>query len=92
MPSTHATSQRRTKPATPAAIYAAAELGNMAQERVDLYGQIVNTATAQVSISTLTTALLCPIAVIMWDKWQRKRGIDAKLEYPEKQDLAGDGI
>lgn len=32
-------------------------------------------ATAQFSLSVLVTAILCPIAFIMIDRWQRKRGI-----------------
>jgi len=37
-------------------------------------------ATAQISISTMTTAILCPVMVIMWDKFQRSRGIDGTQE------------
>ena len=48
----------------------------------EAYRSIVATAQAQISISTITTALLCPLAVILWDRWQRSRGIDGKLEHP----------
>ncbi len=37
-------------------------------------------ATAQISISTLTTAVLCPLAVIAWVRFQQKRGIDGRVE------------
>jgi len=72
--------------ATPLAIATAAAtaqhfgIGNMTPERVEKYISIVDTATAQVSISTITTAILCPVAVIIWDKWQRRRGIDGRIE------------
>ena len=46
------------------------------------YDNIYKLATAQVSISTITTALLCPLAVILYDRWQRSRGIDGRLEDP----------
>lgn len=69
---------------TPAAIAAAAAVaagsGMMSAAEAQAYKNLVEIATAQVSISTLTTAILCPIAVIMMDKWQRSRGIDAKEE------------
>ncbi|PMC37866.1 2-keto-3-deoxygluconate permease [Bacillus sp. UMB0899] len=69
---------------TPAAIAAAAAVaassGMMSEADAAAYAGIVNIATAQISISVLTTAILCPIAVILVDKWQRKRGIDGKNE------------
>ncbi|APH05796.1 2-keto-3-deoxygluconate permease [Bacillus weihaiensis] len=69
---------------TPAAIAAAAAVaanaGMMTEAEAAAYAGIVNIATAQISISTLTTAILCPIVVILVDKWQRKRGIDGKQE------------
>jgi len=71
--------------ATPAAI-AVAVTGVAAME----YQAIANTAAAQVSISTLTTALLCPLVVILYDRWQRARGIDATLEYPGRAAHAAD--
>lgn len=69
---------------TPAAIAAAAAVaagsGMMSPAEAQAYKNIVELATVQVSLSTLTTAILCPIAVILMDKWQRSRGIDGKLE------------
>ncbi|SDN04659.1 2-keto-3-deoxygluconate permease [Fictibacillus solisalsi] len=69
---------------TPAAIAAAASVaagsGMMSAAEAQSYQDIVNIATAQISIATLTTAILCPIAVILVDKWQKTRGIDGKLE------------
>ncbi len=69
---------------TPAAIAAAAAVaagsGMMSAAEAQAYKDLVEIATLQVSISTLTTAILCPIAVIMMDRWQRTRGIDAKEE------------
>ncbi|KSU80268.1 MULTISPECIES: 2-keto-3-deoxygluconate permease [Fictibacillus] len=69
---------------TPAAIAAAASVaagsGMMSAAEAQSYQDIVNVATAQISIATLTTAILCPIAVILVDKWQKARGIDGKLE------------
>ncbi|UFJ38878.1 2-keto-3-deoxygluconate permease [Brevibacillus humidisoli] len=69
---------------TPVAIAAAASVaagsGMMTAAEAQAYQDLVNIATAQISISTLTTAILCPVAVILMDKYQQKRGIDAKLE------------
>ncbi|MFJ7977213.1 2-keto-3-deoxygluconate permease [Peribacillus sp. JNUCC 23] len=70
--------------ATPAAIAAAsavaASSGMMSNAEAAGYASIVNVATAQISIATLTTAILCPIAVILVDKYQKKRGIDGTIE------------
>ncbi len=70
--------------ATPAAIAAAAGIaastGMMPAEEAAGYVEILNLATAQISISTLFTAILCPIAVIFWEKHQLARGIDGRLE------------
>ncbi|MFC5713133.1 2-keto-3-deoxygluconate permease [Thalassorhabdus alkalitolerans] len=64
---------------TPAAIAAAAATaaaaGGMSQSQAAAYQDIVPLATAQISISVLVTAILCPIAVIIVDRYQRKRGI-----------------
>ena len=69
---------------TPAAIAAAASVavgaGMMTDAEAQAYKSLVEIATLQVSISTLTTAILCPIAVIAVDKWQKGRGINAKEE------------
>lgn len=69
---------------TPAAIAAAASVaagaGMMSPAEALAYKNLVEIATLQVSLSTLTTAILCPFAVIMMDKWQKSRGIDAKAE------------
>ena len=69
---------------TPAAIAAAASVaagaGMMSPAEAQAYKDLVQIATLQVSLSTLTTAILCPLAVIMVDKWQKSRGIDAKAE------------
>lgn len=72
--------------ATPAAILAAAGVavssGAMTATEYALMESIVPIATAQISISTITTAILCPIGVILMDKYQRKRGIDGTLDIP----------
>ena len=69
---------------TPAAIAAAASVaagaGMMSPAEAQAYKNLVEIATLQVSLSTLTTAILCPFAVIMMDKWQKSKGIDAKAE------------
>lgn len=69
--------------ATPAAIGAAAAVaastGAMPQAEAQKFQDIVEIATAQVSLSTLTTAVLCPIAVILWDKFQKRRGVIGTL-------------
>lgn len=65
--------------ATPAAVLAAASVavssGAMTTAEFALMEGIVPMATAQISISTITTSLLCPLGVIIVDKYQRKRGI-----------------
>lgn len=61
---------------TPAAIAAAAATaGGISASQAAAYQNLVNIATAQISISVLVTALLCPVAVIMIDRYQRKKGI-----------------
>ena len=69
---------------TPAAIAAAASVaagaGMMSPAEAQAYKNLVEIATLQVSLSTLTTAILCPFAVILMDKWQKSRGIDAKAD------------
>ena len=69
---------------TPAAIASAAAIaassGMMSAEEAQAYKDLVEIATLQISISTMTTAILCPIAVILIDRWQKKRGINGKDE------------
>jgi len=50
------------------AALASAGLGRMDPERAALYESIVPAATAQISISTLVTAILCPLLVLWWVK------------------------
>ncbi len=70
--------------ATPAAVAAAASVavgaGAMTQAEFEAIQSIVPIATAQISISTITTSLLCPLGVIMMDKYQRRKGIDGTRE------------
>ncbi|UOE62694.1 2-keto-3-deoxygluconate permease [Priestia filamentosa] len=70
--------------ATPAAIAAAASVasstGLMTATEAQTYQSIASVATAQISIASISTAVLVPIAVILADKYQRKRGIDGKVE------------
>ena len=77
---------------TPAAIAAAAAVaagsGMMSPEEAQAYKNLVEIATAQVSLSTLSTAMMCPIAVILVDKWQQKRGINGKDESPESTSVS----
>jgi 2-keto-3-deoxygluconate permease len=74
---------------TPAAIAAAASVsagaGLMSPQEAQQFQEIANTATIQISIATLTTSILCPIAVILWDKYQRRKGIDGRLEDPDER-------
>jgi 2-keto-3-deoxygluconate permease len=64
--------------ATPAAIAAAAAAAG--SPNAAAYQNITGTATAQISIAVITTALLCPLAVLLVDRWQRTRGIDGTAE------------
>ncbi len=59
--------------ATPAAIAAAATAAG--SPHAAAYQGIVGIATAQISIAVILTALLCPVAVTLADRWQRARGI-----------------
>ena len=59
--------------ATPAAIAAAAAAAG--SPNAAAYRDIVGVATAQISIAVILTALLCPVAVTLADRWQRSRGI-----------------
>jgi 2-keto-3-deoxygluconate permease len=59
--------------ATPAAIAAAAAASG--SPNAAAYQSIVGIATAQISIAVILTALLCPVAVTLADRWQRSRGI-----------------
>lgn len=69
---------------TPVAIASAASVaaaaGHMSAEEAQSYQEIANLATIQISIATITTSILCPLAVILWDKYQRSKGIDGRLE------------
>ncbi|WP_299092034.1 2-keto-3-deoxygluconate permease [uncultured Metabacillus sp.] len=70
--------------ATPAAIAAAASVaagsGLMTAAEAQVYQDLVAVASAQISIATISTALLVPIAVILADKYQKNKGIDGKKE------------
>jgi 2-keto-3-deoxygluconate permease len=69
--------------ATPAAVAVAATVaagtGLMSAAEAQKFHDIMYLATAQVSISTLTTAILCPFAVIWWNKKQLNKGIDGRI-------------
>ena len=67
---------------TPQLVAAAAMAagGTLGAERAADYARIVPIATGQISISTMVTALLCPMAVILWSRFQSRRGIDARAE------------
>ncbi|HTL66149.1 MAG TPA: 2-keto-3-deoxygluconate permease [Lacunisphaera sp.] len=64
--------------ATPAAIAAAAAAAH--SPHAAAYQAIVGPATAQISIAVITTALLCPLAVVLLDRRQRARGIEGQRE------------
>jgi 2-keto-3-deoxygluconate permease len=64
--------------ATPAAIAAAAAAAG--SPNAEAFQHVVGTATAQISIAVITTALLCPLAVIALDRWQVRRQIDGRVE------------
>jgi 2-keto-3-deoxygluconate permease len=46
------------------------------------YLEIQDVATAQISIAVMTTAILCPVFVMIWSGLQRRRGVDSHQEYP----------
>lgn len=59
--------------ATPAAIAGAAAAAG--SPNLAAYQGIVGVATAQISIAVITTALLCPLVVMLIDRRQRSRGV-----------------
>ncbi len=69
---------------TPAAIAAAAAVaagtGMMSAAEAKAFADIAGIASLQISISTMSTAVLCPIAVILVDRWQRSRGIIGNVD------------
>ena len=66
---------------TPVAVAAAASVSAaMDPEQVQRYQEIVEIATIQISISTMTTAILCPVAVIAWFRFQEKQGVDTRQD------------
>jgi 2-keto-3-deoxygluconate permease len=71
-----------TPMAVTAAATAAAAAGLMPLAEAERYRAIEKIATAQISIATLTTALLCPLLVMLWNNRQRKQAIDGTLETP----------
>ncbi|HZH60094.1 MAG TPA: 2-keto-3-deoxygluconate permease [Metabacillus sp.] len=77
--------------ATPAAIASAATVasgtGLMTAADAQVYQNIASVATAQISIASISTALLVPIAVILADKYQKKKGIDGKKEYYKQESV-----
>lgn len=62
----------------------------MSASQVQAYQDLVPLATAQISLAVIVTALLCPVAVIIVDRWQRKQGIDGRLEDDEMDELDAD--
>ncbi|WP_186669151.1 2-keto-3-deoxygluconate permease [Sporosarcina sp. BP05] len=70
--------------ATPAAIAAAATVaagsGLMSTADALVYQNLATVATAQISIAAISTSLLVPVAVILADKYQRRKGIDGRVE------------
>lgn len=64
---------------TPAAIAAAASVaagaGLMSLDEAQSFQQIANLATIQISISTITTSILCPIAVIFGINTKEAKGL-----------------
>jgi 2-keto-3-deoxygluconate permease len=66
----------------------AASAGWMDPSLAAKYLAIRDVATAQISIAVMTTAILCPVFVILWHTWQKRRGINAS---EDGQDRAGHG-
>lgn len=70
---------------TPAAVVAAASTalanGNLSQSEFAMIEKVAPIATAQISISAITTAILCPIAVILVDRYQKVK------EYMEQRNM-----
>jgi 2-keto-3-deoxygluconate permease len=75
--------------ATADQILALTEKAQAALHQAEVYEGLVNVANAQIAISTVTTALLCPFVVILFVRLLKGRGIDPTLEdgpYPHPPD------
>ncbi|MEB8127451.1 2-keto-3-deoxygluconate permease [Staphylococcus succinus] len=73
---------------TPAAVVAAASTalanGNLSHSEFQMIEKVAPIATAQISVSSITTAILCPIGVILIDKYQKNKGIVGTEEHFKK--------
>jgi len=56
------------------------------------FAAIEKTATAQILIACVTTAVLCPIAVILWSRYQQSHGIDGRLEPEDVREAQIHGV
>jgi 2-keto-3-deoxygluconate permease len=61
---------------------AGVETGLVSPEKAAIYKDLVPIASAQISISTITCAIVLPFLVIAYDRHLRARGIDPRLEDP----------
>ncbi|MCC5849637.1 MAG: 2-keto-3-deoxygluconate permease [Verrucomicrobia bacterium] len=61
---------------------AGVETGIVSPEKAAIYQDLVLDATAQISISVITTAIILPFVVIWYDKKLRAKGIDPRKEIP----------
>jgi 2-keto-3-deoxygluconate permease len=75
-----------TPPAVAMAAAAAGAAGMMTQAEVEAYRSVVETATCQISIAVLLTAVLCPMVVYLTDCYQRRFGIDGRREERTESD------
>jgi 2-keto-3-deoxygluconate permease len=67
---------------TPLAVALAAGLANEASDAAVRYQQLVPVAVAQISISVILTALLCPLVVAMLAKSLATRNSQPMLDEP----------
>ncbi len=70
----------QTPAAVAAAMAAGAAAGIVDPEKAEIYAELIPRATAQISISTITCAVVLPFLVIAYDRFLRKKGIDSRLE------------
>ena len=61
---------------------AGVETGIVSPEKAEIYAELVHNATAQISISTLTTAIVLPFVVIAFDRHLRRKGVNPREESP----------
>ncbi len=70
----------QTPAAVAAAMAAGVDAGIVDPEKSAIYQDLIPRATAQISISTITCAVVLPFLVIAFNRYLHKKGVDTQLE------------